>query len=57
MELCFDEHNIRKILDKYTRQTPKDNIKMFEEMDKERKHGTWFYPLLNHERDKEKIGR
>lgn len=39
-------------LDKYIKQIPEENIIMFEEMDKERKHGTWFYPLLYHEKEK-----
>ena len=51
MTSCFDEHNAKKVLDKYIKQTPEENVEMFEEMDKEHKHGTWFYPLLSHEKD------
>lgn len=43
MKSCLDEHGVRKVLDKYLKQTPEENIKMFEEMDKERRHGSWFY--------------
>ena len=51
MTSCFDEHNARKVLDKYIKQTPEENVKMFEEMDEEHKHGTWFYPPLWHQKD------
>lgn len=53
MKSCLNEHGIRKALDKYLKQTPRENIEMFEEMDKERRHGSWFYPLLDHEKEKE----
>ena len=54
MESCLNEHGVRKVLDKYLKQTPRDNIEMFEEMDKERIHGSWFYPLLYNEKEKER---
>jgi hypothetical protein len=53
MKSCLNEHGVRNVV-KYLKQTPKENVEMFEAMDKEEKHGTLFYPLLYHERDLEK---
>lgn len=46
-----DEHNIRTVIDKYIKQSPGENIKTFEGMEKENMHGTRFFGLWKHERD------
>lgn len=45
---CVEEYGLRKTLEMYIKQTPEQNLKMFEKMDKEERHGTWFYPLWSH---------
>ncbi len=48
---CAGNHRLKEVMFKYINQEPEENVSMFESIDNEIFHGTWFYGLWKKSRD------